>query len=487
MGAAGAALGGATGEAARQLAVRALGANAPATLGGAALRIAGAGTLGGLTEGAGGLAMKVGGKVIAPFAATIKESMPRMVDIANKIGLKLTPADINKNLWLKRFEDLMADTWIGAEKMGEVRGAQIEAVRNAGLGLRSKFGTKMNNEEVSRMVTEEIVKKSKAENELVKEIYAQRDKLINMSKEVPLKNTLATSNAIQSAEQRAIIKGDADLVALAKNLSMTGSPQGTQKATFKTISDAITKLNDKIAAEHAIALQGGMQKVAGQATQKERLLLRLKSAMQKDMDNFLKTQAPEAQALNTLAKKKYTDFAQVFKSDEIRALASKDPQAIIKYLINAGRVKEFDMVKRAIGERGMEPVRKRFFQDVIEKAVPEEGALNINAIDAAFKQYRPEIIARIMNPEAVKDLKDISFLVKNLATQGKVKEKAASYGVVANLTSAALLKLYSTDTGRKLLIQGLRAPTPNAAATMSGRIAQFLALSGITPEAKIQK
>jgi len=622
-GAFGAGLGAMAGESARQLANRVLGlpSLSPSE---AAIGIGKAAGEGALLEtgmGVGTLALK---GLTKPFVSTIKANAPKLAEIAGKLKIKLTPADINNNPRLKKFEDLMSNTWIGADSMNEARSAQIQALRDFKLGISRKYGTllsteqvgleaartarelgkkkrsgisaigtrlserygtKLSMEDVNRTVTESVIAKSQAENAVIKDIYAKRNAIIDMNREVPLKHTLLTSNAIQTAEQRAIIKGDPDLLSITSSFSKAtpGGQTPYKRPTFGNVSDAITKINDKIVQENAIAMQSGLKGAAGQSTQKGRLLVQIKQGLQKDLDNYLRTQPKEARALNTLAKKKYTDFARVFKSDEIRALAEKDPVAIVTYLINTGRIKEFDMVKRAIGKTGIKPVQerffqdiigkaipaegelqakaidsvlqgyrpeilsrifskpqiealkklsgkikgipedikvlsekdsmkmvkyvlnpartqefegalavlgkenitplqKRFFQDIIDTAIPESGELNMSAIDTVMRTYKPEILARVMDPQAVRELKEISLLVNNLATKGIKAENQKHLGILQNTGAYGLSKIYASDTGRKLLMEGLKVkPNTEGAAKYSARAAQFMTMYGIPP------
>jgi hypothetical protein len=481
-GAFGAGVGGAAGEGLRQLGHRAIGLPTPIPSE-SALNIAKAAGEGALMEAGVGTGAAILKGIAKPFSSTIKANAPEISRIAQKLGIKLTPADINTNPWLKKFEDLMSNTWIGADSMNDARNAQSQALHDAKLGLSKKYGTKLNTEEINKEISNSIIKKSQAENAVVKDIYEKRNAIIDMKKEMPIKHTLLASNAIQTAEQRAIIKGDLDLLSITANFSkaVPGSTITPQRATFETISDAISKINDKIVQENALNMSSGLKGAAGQSTQKGRLLYQIKQGLQKDLDNYLRTQPKEARALNTLAKKKYTEFSQTFKSDEIRDLADKDPMAIVKYLINTGRVKEFDMVKRAIGKEGIKPVQQLFFQDIIDQAISESGKLNMKAIDKVMASYKPEILSRVMDPKAVKELKEISTIVSNLATKGITIENQKHLGIFQNIGAYGLSKIYSSESGRKLLMEGLTVkPGTEQAARYATKAAQFMTMYGVT-------
>jgi hypothetical protein len=502
--AAGAGFGGSAGEAGRQLIRRAIGEQTPTTSMEAVKDIGVSGLESATLEGVGGMAIGEIGKGLKPFSKYLKPAYEKIKEIASKAGVKLLPSEVSTNPWLRKAEEVLSNTWLGFDNIWQFKNAQKEAVDNVVKGLSQKYGTKMSKEEIYSNVERVLADNSKRQNEIASEIYKKRDSLLPKGANIRINNTLKTIQPLNRLEQ-SMSSGlqDPELLKISQGFMKEGTPDSVTRMNFDSASKTISRLNDKIAQERAISMQGGLSKTAGQLTDKGRNLIAIRNALQKDVDNFLKTQPKEARALNTLAKKTWREFSETFRADEIRTLSDKDPMAIVNYVIAPNRIKEFDAIKRAVGIKGIQPIKERFFQDVLDKTAIESGAktgtISAKAIDNMFERYSPDIVNRVLSKQEVKELKNLSTLINTLENKGQKQKLTALSHVIGIGTGASayiggipvaagvtvapyvLSKFYTSELGRKLLTEGLTIPADKLVKLNYGRrVGQFLANYGIT-------
>lgn len=207
---------------------------------------------------------------------------------------------------------------------------------------------------------------------------------------------------------------------------------------WQTLQDFRAELNDLISKNNQAMKQGS--KLAGQSTREGSIFGEMKKALDKDLEGIAKDSGSEAYDRLMVANKWFSDeYAPIWKNKEIKDLAYKDPQAIIKTVFTKDfSIADADRLIKAVGQDKFIDLQKgwvsRLFQNASKSGEPSKIWENV------YKQladYGREPLAAMFK----KNPQDLQYLMTALS-------KGMSQGnqPIANKFFMDVLKKSTPDT-----------------------------------------
>lgn len=215
--------------------------------------------------------------------------------------------------------------------------------------------------------------------------------------------------------------------------------QSQTPRNWKTLQDFRAMLNDLSKGSNE-ALRKGSPNFSGQATKENPIYNELKKALDKDLEGIAKDSGSEAYDRLMVANKWFSDeYAPIWKNKEIKDLAYKDPQAIIKTVFTKDfSIADADRLSKAVGQDKFIDLQKgwvsRLFQNASKSGEPSKIWENV------YKQladYGREPLAAMFK----KNPQDLQYLMTALS-------KGMSQGnqPIANKFFMDVLKKSTPDT-----------------------------------------
>lgn len=179
-------------------------------------------------------------------------------------------------------------------------------------------------------------------------------------------------------------------------------------------------------------LQSGLP---GQANQLSRDYLRLKAALDKDIDNYVNTQtgplesmvADEFKSSYKKANAFSGAFNKIFKSDEAAALAETAPERVVESVFKKNNETAIKRFRALAGDEGFQAAKQKFTQDLLESG----------NVESELAKYKPGTLEAIYTKPEIDRIRKYASVqsgtktVSNLqGTQGSARSNVgvASYG-----------------------------------------------------------
>ena len=144
----------------------------------------------------------------------------------------------------------------------------------------------------------------------------------------------------------------------------------------------------------------------GQGSADLSILSELKASLDKDIKGFSDSLPGDLKGKFETATAYYRDnYKGVHANKTMESLArvAKDhPQHLYKMVIKPGNVSDIRRVKKAVGDAGFSPMRRRFVEDLVTGA--EGEILSGTEITAKMAKYEMETLKEILSPEQLKQV-----------------------------------------------------------------------------------
>jgi len=527
-GIAGASLGAAGGEALKQIGEKVLGYGEVETMAEASKQIGLSALTAGGIEGLFGVGGMVVGKALAPFAAHYDTGAKKLVSIARKMGVELAPADIMNSKFLAGFHQFLNNTLTSADDIYQWGLRKQEGIKRALQAYPS--GPPRSKEQVGEVIHDLILGERKAAKEAVDAAYEQMGQLVNREAEIPLTSARELVGKLKKHE-RLIAKTvqDPRILSLIKDVEEAGTTvlevkgQKFQARTvpgwnYDSMRESISRIGDIINSEVVPDASGrGVR-----ATAKGRVLIAIKKALEDDLGlerkdaqgrvvaGWLRTQSPEAQAFYLMTLGKAKKMKTAFDSVRMVKLIQRDPKAIVDLVVKPGNTATLKELEGAVGKKGMEPLKERMLQEMMENTFPAVKDVSPSAFAKYMKDYT-EPMKKLFSEKEVGEFKDIGLMLHNLGETQRLYGNTSGTARIAQLTAAATgvatalltghfqlalgelgtyylapkaaVKFYLSPFGRKLLTEGIKTPqSAKTAGFLSKEILHFMAQNEIHPE-----
>lgn len=240
------------------------------------------------------------------------------------------------------------------------------------------------------------------------------------------------------------------------------------KMDARTFLDIRSSLNDEINAA-----------MKNEKTDVARKLGIIKNAMDQSLDDFSKNQGGDIQKTFELANGYYSKGAQIFNDRRIQRMIEKDPGSLYDMIAQPGTVNEVETLKKALGKNRFEPVKRA----IMEKILANDGAdvFSAQKFVTSKSKFEPETLQAVFGKDKFDEIQKFWKVADSIATNerrvgnpsGTAKNLLSPayisgigyllfhnpiLGAASLITPKALAKLYTSESGMKLLTEAIQTP-----------------------------
>jgi hypothetical protein len=447
---------------------------APKSLGESAKRIGGRALTSATTEGVTRGLFGAAGKVFSK--ADLTPAQREISAIADKYKVPLSVADIKQTKLASMLESMSEKTFLSGNIIQTFRKGQIAAFKNAADDLVQRSGGKVDRETAGNMVLEAFNASAEVAKKKTNALYdAARSSIIDPAKK-NMNNTAIKQKAREMLAQEELV---------AKNIQSPIVPLLKDIAQKKSIYDNIDA-SDALSSKLKEFIRDEANKVgkvgAGQRTTPlGRKYAQLLHSLEKDHDAYYSDVNPGAKGLYDLAKASAKNEKHLYANKNILKLVNQNPEKIVDSVIKNNNVTVIKGLKAAIGENNFKPVKQKFIQDLVESSSTAEGGAMPKFLPSAMVnklgKYEPETLNAILSKEEQKEIGEIAKLASALETAERVAGNPSGTAQIGSAMAflpqilvnpgiplvgigvpTLIAKMMTTSTGRKIMIDGLKAP-----------------------------
>lgn len=319
------------------------------------------------------------GKILGP---KVGPGMAEGVSAARQIGVPLRRGEVSGGKFSSGISNLMEKTAMGAGPEDAFSARQKTALETERAKLQGKLGSSADVYSAGAKAKQNIAKRGT-------EMVSKRDSMFDQIPDnvnIPLSEYQKIGDQIVQEQSRVRpIARDADVGKFASDAQnpygstgqgVTGGPDKfgerisvspeekfSPKSNYFDVKAVRETLNARIAEAHD----------AGNFT-KERQFLRLKSALDKDIENFASSPATP---LDSMMAKEFKQtyrkanafsgaYRGLFKSDEAMSLMDAPPERIVDIVFKRNNETAIKRFRALVGEDGFLPSKKKFTQEIID-------------------------------------------------------------------------------------------------------------------------
>lgn len=436
---------------------------------------------------AGGVAEYLGGKGVNPYMAAIPATAismanpmnwispnfkgstvmkPRVspsrasaVSAAEELNIPLSRAEQTGSSALSGVETLLEKTPTGTVPINKFREGQMVAKQAALEKAMKEMGTTETPFTVGMKAKEGLGQETASARNLRNTLYEK----IPQDVRVPLQKSISVADEIIQEQAKYLpTTRNADVIALAKDVqnasippqrpnvetspTVLGSsgesqfragpirPESAIEPNYPMLSRLRSVLADKIK-QNTITQADGTSTM----TQSGRDFMRLKSALDSDIESFASS---ASSPLESMISKEFKDtyrqanafgksFAETYQNPDIKRLTFADPEKVVSSIFKKNSESEIRNFRAGVGEEAFSFAKKRFTQDLLES----------KNIKNELSKYEPETLKSIYGPselEKIQKLGDTFDLLKsaektagNPSGTGRQILGGSSYGAAA--------------------------------------------------------
>ena len=402
-----------------------------------------------------------GSKAGTTGRSLLKASVPlerqAAVSAAERMGVPLTRAEQSGSQAMAGFENFMEKTPLGSgpvQAFREMRAGKLDAAKT---GLQSELGTPADTYTAGQSAQRGLKDRASALRDKKNELF---DK-VPTEVEIPLQRSRSVADDIINEQKDfAPTTQDPELQRMAGDVQNLIS--GSGKPNFQQIKRLREVLNQKIKSGNPGVSSG----LSGQSTPIARDYMRLKDALDEDLNSFVGTaDDPSSQLVAKEFKDSYRKanafsgaYNKIFKSDEALALADTAPEKVVDSIFKRNNETAIKRFRALAGEDGFQAAKKKFTQELLESP----------NVETELAKYQPGTLNAIYRPDELKQIRGYG------QTQGLTKTVTSLPGTQgsarSNITAAA-------NAGAGAAITAFATGHPVVGAALTGLYAAPAALS----------
>lgn len=275
---------------------------------------------------------------------------------------------------------------------GAARAKQQTARQGVIEDIAQEFGVSLDSpleaniiKNLEKGIAERLAKASEIRNEAV-------DSLVRFG-DVPVENTVAAID--KQIARQARLRGEADPAIIDK---LTSLKESIQNADFSLVKDFRSNLIDDISA----ALKGEALPTKASAP-----LQSVKSAIDKDLLSFAKSNDRSAAAKWIQSNRLFADNLRKAKETELKRLLTKgtDSPENVANIIKGGRLSELNRLNRFIGPKGRKSAKAAIIRDALSESGFFGGNINPDRfINAMQKPARQKAVKAFFGDQGKKEV-----------------------------------------------------------------------------------
>ncbi len=145
-----------------------------------------------------------------------------------------------------------------------------------------------------------------------------------------------------------------------------------------------------------LELSREIHKAQGQGTQASGIYDTLSKSIDSDMASFAKKIGGDVYVAHAAAKQSSKNMHELYDKDILKIMG-KNPEDVIKSVVNTGEVTLLKQVKEAVGDAGMVPLRQAFFKDLFDSSTVN-GVLNSRKLQQRLAKVTTETADELLTP-----------------------------------------------------------------------------------------
>jgi hypothetical protein len=336
-------------------------------------------------------------------------------------GKKKLWKSMHKNAYASLKEIVPSNEVVPVSAMTEVINEEIVNLAGLSKGLRAKL-TRMNN----------AISKSNSLGKRMEALQGQRQVAVNAGDEAALRGL------------------DEEMASLAQEFMKDGLPWAKLQTERAALGDMIGKLQ-----------RTGKNNEA-------RIFTRVKEALDTDLQAFSDSLGGEAKELFDFANLLFREGlpsgpgqvagANVFRNPLIqKGIEDANPQLITKMFLRPNNVKTIKLLKQAVGEEGMQPLKRQWLTDVMSQGI-EDAPFDVVRFAKTIEKYDDATLMQFLGKEEMRGLKDMARAIRR---RGDVLAKGGNFSGTARAIEipAIAVALYKEPISTLIALVGINSAT----------------------------
>lgn len=373
-------------------------------------------------------------KVLAPAAKKIQEGVGKLIE---KFKYPATPADITQSKTMSILEGLLGYKPISGDVMFKKNNEKLASMMKIREELINKDASSQTVEQLGKNIKKEVQTiLSKYTNAKDAEISSMADSFLNkygslskteggeqfvsaMSNDLKTRNEKITSLYNQAKEL--LPQKGKDIVPLSNNIQNTANellneelskaPAQQNSKIIKTLEDFMPTNSmtwngiDKTRGQLLENRRGILKATGGKETAESRVYSMLSEGLDNEMAAFAEGKGSNVKTVLEKAREASRTMHELYDKD-IMGIMNKSPEDIVDRIANKGEVTLIKQIKDTLGESGLDPIRKSFFQKTINGATGQNGVIDGKKLNKVISSYG-DTIDQLLLPEQSSMLKAI--------------------------------------------------------------------------------
>jgi hypothetical protein len=421
----------------------------------------------------------IGRRATAPGIAE-REAISKVLKAEG--GRGLTPAELTGNPKLQLIESGLEKDIASSGKVRGYRGSNIGAANKLKEGIVKSLGGTTTREAAGEAAQGIAAKNEQVWRDLSNKAYDEVAQFIPKGQPIATPRLSATADEIATDLSQSPMGLGTDVHNVAAKLRQLPNEA---PATWQ----GLTTTRKWLTSEISKAWRAGDNFKASQ-------YLKLKNALDADLADFSASIGGGAKEAFEWANTLYRAGADVFKDKRVLAnvIRTATPENIVRTFLKPNNVSGLKLLKSAVGEEGLQPLKQAWFEGLITKG--EEQSFSLARFATSWDRYDKATLRAFLKPS---EMESMGRLAKVSRILGEVEKQAGNpsgtarignvlytgWQMIKNpvLTSVRLIganrfaKLYlDSPSFRKYVIQGFKLPPGSPQATKYA--SQLLMISG---------
>lgn len=403
------------------------------------------------------------GKATGGFVKGADFTSRKIYEIAKRYGVKMTPAEITGSPSLSLLESVLEKLPLSKGMILRMRGEEGKQIDAAATRLMEKLGNADTPVESGSKIQGSVESMIQVMKNRRNASFERLAGMAPKDRAIPLNNLAAKAQEAVSDAQK-VIEGTEDKE-LVKTLLNFTNPQS--RLSFEGLKLQREQFNDVIKSQSS-------------SPKEKRIFLMLKNAIDEDLSSWAAGSGGRIEKAYRVANARHGAVNELKNNPIIRRiLDTETPERIVDSVFRpgvAGSVTEIQLLKKAMKPERYEQVQRAVVNRLFDSPGDVSPAISLMK---NLKRYNENTIEAAIGAEKLTDLKNFAQLTERVA--GRAVEKMAGNpgGTVQNIltfnqgkavltdpvsgaytlfAAPTIAKAYLSETGRRLITEGMEIP-----------------------------
>jgi len=371
-----------------------------------------AGAAGLVGETVGGLAVKAGGKFLAPFKERLVAGAKAAANMVAKRGGLITPGRLSESRLIDTAESVAGASIFGGGRIKEVSDEAIDISRGIADDFVESFSTGATREDTSLLVQDAIQEGVDTFKELGRSLYGKVDELTGAAR-VDITATKKLADQLLAKSEKGL--GSPDVSKIVNKIKSKGDIVSFEEAQALR-SDLLGVVRAK---------EKGLVAGKGEATAK-----RLVPTVDRAMQDGARGISDEALTAWRTANAHWKSGSKTFNDRIIKNLATRSPDGLFNTAFKTNNPATIRKIKSIVGDKkAWQEIQGQWTRDVFEKSSNELGELSGTKLLRQIKRWGDGgSLKEIMSPEQIINMRQVARTLQIAEAQAS-REKVGSIAI----------------------------------------------------------